>query len=407
MMDSITEINLNNIVSYFREGCKSASFLGLELEHFAVDGQGRLLPYSGEKGIEALLYELSNKYQEKFYSQGHLIALRREDAVISIEPAGQLEISISPQTDAERILQIYESFRREADSALAAWGCKLVEAGYLPKGMAANQELIPKKRYEYMNDYFARIGKYGCCMMRGTAATQVSVDYCDEEDFVRKYEAAYKLTPLLAWITGNTPVFEDKPNHRELIRMKIWREVDKDRTNVYAYLKGSKLSFRSYAEFVYNTPLIVGKLEGRELPTAKTAKELYADRIMNAEEIENTLSMVFPCVRLKRVLELRGADSLPIEEALGYVVLVKALFMSPDVTLDWLKGIGLTTVEAADALADRLLEQGSTTTIHGKSMTEVTEGLFGLAETALEDKERKYLSSLQKRVQGRAGRNEV
>lgn len=400
-MDSIKEVNLNNIVTYFREGCKSTSFLGLELEHFAVDGQGRLLPYSGEVGIEALLCELSGKYQETFYSQGHLIALRREEAVISIEPAGQLEISISPQTDVDRIFQIYESFRREVDTVLAAWGCKLVETGYLPRGMAAGQELIPKKRYEYMNDYFARIGKYGCCMMRGTAATQVSVDYRDEADFARKYEAAYKLTPLLAWITGNTPVFEDKPNHEALIRMKIWREVDKDRTNVYAYLKGRELSFSSYAEFVYNTPLIVGKLEGKELPTAKAAQELYADRIMNTEEIENTLSMVFPCVRLKRVLELRGADSLPIEEALGYVVLVKGLLMSPDITLDWLKSIGLTTVEAADALTDRLLEQGNAATVHGKSMEEAADGLFSLAEAVLEDKERKYLGSLQKRVQGR------
>ncbi len=400
-MDNIQEINLNNIVTYFREGCKSASLLGLELEHFAVDKHNKPLSYSGEIGIEALLCELSGKYQEKFYSQGHLIALRREDAAISIEPAGQLEISISPQADVDKIRNIYTSFREEADAALAVWGCRLVEAGYLPKGLAEEQELIPKKRYQYMNEYFARIGKYGCCMMRGTAATQVSVDYLDEADFIRKYEAAYKLTPLLSWITANTPMFEGEPTRKPLIRTKIWREVDKHRTNVYAYLKGRELSFRSYAEFVYDTPLIVAKLGAREIPTSQAARDLYAGRIMGDEEIENALSMVFPCVRLKKVLELRGADSLPIEEALGYVVLVKSLFSILDNTLNWLEAIGLTTVEASDALADRLLEQGSDTVIQGKSITEAADELFDLAETALNGKEKQYLSCLRMRVQGR------
>ncbi len=234
--------------------------------------------------------------------------------------------------------------------------------------------------------------------MRGTAATQVSVDYCDEEDFIRKYEAAYKLTPLFSWITANTPVFEDELNFNKLIRTKIWREVDRQRTNVFCYLKGRKLSFRSYAEFVYNTPLIVGKLGSREIPTSQAARELYADRLMNEEEIENALSMVFPCVRLKKVLELRGADSLPIEEALGYAALVKGLFASLDKTVHWLEKMGLNTVEASDDLTDRLLEREGERAIQGKSVSEAADELFVLAESVLEDDERKYLSSLRERL---------
>ncbi len=397
-MNNIREINLNNIVSYFREGCKSASLFGLELEHFAVNDKDVLLPYSGERGIEALLGCLSDKYQEKVYSQGHLIGLKRENAAISIEPAGQLEISISPQTELEKILEIYDSFRKEVDACLAKWGCRLVEKGYLPRGKADKQELIPKKRYQYMNEYFARSGKYGLNMMRGTAATQVSVDYAGEEDFVRKYELAYRLTPFLAWITDNVPVFENEPNHQALIRTQIWRGVDKDRTNVYTYLKGRELSFRSYAEFVYETPLIVAKLDGEEISTQKTAEELYAHRIMNTEEIENTLSMVFPCVRLKKVLELRAADSLPIKEALGYVALVKGLLASPDVVLEWLESRGITCVAAADDLTDKLLAQGDAASIQGKGIREMAEELFCLAERLLEEKEKIFLGCLRGRI---------
>lgn len=397
-MDKIKETNLNNIVSYFREGCKDAFLMGLELEHFVVDAKGTPLSYSGEIGVEALLKELSESYTEKVCSNGHLIGMWREDAAISIEPAGQLEVSISPQTDVEKILEIYKHFREEVDGVLAKWNCTLIEAGYLPKGKAREQELLPKTRYQYMDAYFAKIGEYGCCMMRGTAATQVSVDYADEKDFVRKYQVAYKLMPLFSWITDNVPVFEDEPNEKSLIRTKIWRGVDPGRTNLFAYLQGSALSFRSYADFVYHTPLIVGKIDGEEFYTEKTAEELYADKVMSRGEMEHVLSMVFPNIRLKKVLELRGADSLPIGEAVGYMLLVKGLLRTPDVVAEWLKANGIETVADADVLTDKLLLEGNATKIKGKSLVQLSDELFALAEQALEEKERKYLSGLKQRV---------
>lgn len=389
--------NIETMVSYFREGCKDTFMMGLELEHFVVDSQKALLPYSGEKGVEALLNKLSVKYEEEYRVQGRLIGLWRKDCSITIEPAGQLEVSISPQTKAERILEIYATFRREVDELLASWDCHLTECGYLPKGTAAKQELIPKKRYQYMDAYFAKIGDWGRRMMRGTAATQVSIDYADEEDFVRKYEAAYKLMPILSWITDNVPVFEDKPNDKSLIRTRIWRGVDNARTNVYDSLQGNPLNFRSYAEFAYNAPLIVVKENGEDSPTEQTAAEYYADRLIGREETEQILSMVFPCVRLKKVLELRGADSMLIGEALGYAVLVKSLLEKPGRAENWLESVGIRTIEQADELTVILLEKGEKTDFNGQSIKKLTDSLIAFADLFCEEKNKKYLQLLQKR----------
>ena len=389
--------NIETMVSYFREGCKDTFMMGLELEHFVVDSQNALLPYSGERGVEALLNRLSSKYEEEYRVQGRLIGLGRKDCSITIEPAGQMEISISPQTKAERILEIYAAFRKEVDEQLAEWNCQLTECGYLPKGTAAKQELIPKKRYQYMDAYFAKFGDWGRCMMRGTAATQVSIDYADEEDFVCKYEAAYKLMPILSWITDNVPVFEDKPNKKSLIRTKIWQGVDSARTNVYDSLKGKPLSFRAYAEFACNTPLIVVRENGADSPTDQTAAQRYADKLIGREETEQILSMVFPCVRLKKVLELRGADSMPIGEALGYAVLVKCLLEKPKRAENWLESVGIRTIEQADTLTAGLLEKGEGAVFNGTSIAELADSLLAFAELFCEDSEKKYLQLLRKR----------
>lgn len=398
-MNDMRDRNIEQIVSYFQEGCKDTFMMGLELEHFVVDSQNALLPYSGDRGVEALLYRLRENYREEYRTEGHLIGLAREDCVISIEPAGQLEVSIAPQTQVEKILEIYSAFRREVDEILTGWGCHIIEKGYLPAGRAASMELIPKKRYQYMDAYFQKIGDRGCQMMRGTAATQVSIDYANEEDFVQKYETAYKLTPILSWITDNVSVFEDEPNHRALMRTRIWQGVDSRRTNVYRYLQERALSFEGYGEFAYDTPLIVVKKDGVDVPTEKTAAQLYKDRLMSREEIEHMLSMVFPSVRLKKVLELRGADSMPIMEAAGYALLVKNLLKEPYATECLLQSMGLKSIQDADCLTKLLLEQGNQPLFMGQSMKQLAGRLFALADADCRREEQQYLQLLQKRLE--------
>lgn len=123
---------------------------------------------------------------------------------------------------------MYNEFRAKVDPFLAEHACKLVTSGYHPTARALDLTLIPKQRYRFMDDYFKEIGTHGERMMRASASTQVSVDYQDEADAIRKMRIAQALAPLFASVTDNTAVFEAEPAPR-LARFALWRNVDNDR----------------------------------------------------------------------------------------------------------------------------------------------------------------------------------
>ena len=392
--------NIEAIATYLKAGCKSrgnAFKMGLELEHFVLNASDEPVSYSGFHGIEELLQRLEPWYDKKISSQGHLIGLERQGTAISIEPAAQLEISITPQDNAEAVFQIYYDFYRECNEVLQEWGYHLAEIGYLPKGKAKERELIPKKRYEYMDHYFQTIGPSGCYMMRGTASTQVSIDYYSEEDCMRKYRTAYFLWPFLACMASNIPFFEDEQNTNPLRRSAIWQSVDPERTDVFAKVNEEKLSFYSYGEFIYHTPLIVAELDGEFKGVHQSAAALYQDKTMTETEIEHALSMVFPAIRIKHYLEIRYADSLPIEEAVGYMLMIKGLLSNPAVTLEWLERKGICRVNDVKCLLEKIYCSGLKTEIGGVQLQILLEELSDMAKERLSKAEQEKLQPFLRR----------
>lgn len=340
------EYNQANMIRFFQNGCKKSSQplqFGLELEHFVVHSNSQeSLSYNGEQGIEALMKKIKPLYEESFYSQGHLIGLSRQDLSVSLEPAAQLEVSISPQMDVKTIHEIYQQFYEEIVSVLTEWNCELVTMGYQPKSKAADLELIPKTRYEFMDRYFAGIGPYGRQMMRGTAATQVSIDYYSEEDFGKKYKAAMLLGNMFLELCLNTPVYEGMPLKDEHLdgkvpRLVIWNNTDARRVDISPFLQDNAIDFKGYSDFVMQTPVIVKMQGAEETFSNMTIGEICDERKLEEEELEHVLSMVFPMIRLKHYMEIRLADSMPIESVLCYIILIKGLFIDIDDTLSYLQ----------------------------------------------------------------------
>lgn len=386
--------NIQQLIHYFESGvkqCDSVFYMGLELEHFVVDAQERPVSYSGEHGIGQLLKKMAPLYAEKRYSGDHLVGLSRKDADISIEPAGQLEISISPQCDPGEVLRIYKQFYDECNSILSEWGYHLLERGYLVKGKAAQQELIPKKRYEFMDKYFSKIGSDGCCMMRGTAATQVSIDYSSEADCMRKYWASYCLWPFLECLAANTPIYEDAINDNPLQRSRIWQNVDAKRTDFPVSEDLGQMNFASYAKFVYEVPLIVANIGGDECYVEQSAEYLYANTLMTDREIEHVLSMVFPPVRLKKFIEIRYADSLPIKEAIGYMLLLKGLLSDPVPVLEWLSKMQIRSQKDVEEIVEEIYRSGMQATVRGRKLGEILQELIDMAKQCLTQSEKEYL----------------
>lgn len=407
------------VVSYLQSGAKGDAplgSLGVEVEHFVVDARTlRAVPYEDPArgfGVRDVLEQLVRFYPEKsFGHDGDLIGLSSPEASLSLEPAAQLEISIAPFSSIAVIVEVYTRFRSRVDPLLAQHGCALVCRGYHPAARALDLPLIPKQRYRYMNDYFHELGTRAERMMRASASTQVSVDYRDEADAVRKMRVAQALVPVLASLSDNASVFEGAPAQGPLARMGVWRDVDDARCGTVPGLFDEDFGFEAYADWLLGTcPIFVTRPaaddpEGPALRSVAglTAAEAYADAPMSAADIEHLLSMFWPDVRLKRFVEIRPADSLPVERMAGYAALIKGLFYSEEAlcAIEEAFGVcdGVWPLDGASTRAalDAVRDHGDAARFFGRTLAEWKRLVYELAHAALAEDERGYLEGLMPR----------
>ncbi|MCL2598839.1 MAG: glutamate-cysteine ligase family protein, partial [Firmicutes bacterium] len=320
-MDNFEKLNEKQLIAYFESGANDGQKLGLEVEHFVCGGgtqDGFTVPYLGERGVEQLLQKLLPLYERGQYSEGHLIGLSRKHCTVTIEPAAQLEASIGEFESIDDLLQEYQKFLDEANGVLSAWGQRLVTKGYNPHNCVSELSLIPKQRYRVMDAHFVSKGGTGVQMMRGSCATQVSLDYKDEKDFADKYLVANMLSPIFAFMFDNTDVYE-KQKAGVLTRYKVWNNLEGDagkslRTGFVPQIFEERFGFSQYARYILGVqPLFVMDGETLRETGKQTVKQVYQNKAMTTQEVAHALSMVFPFVRLKKYIEIRMADSMPVD----------------------------------------------------------------------------------------------
>lgn len=404
MSQNYKEQNLGLLEQYFRDGCKlnCVQKLGVEIEHIIVRRDTReTVTYDGERGVAWILEQIRESYPQHFYEEDHLLGLYNLDYAISLEPAAQLEVSIVPKESIRVIRQIYESFLGVIRPVLEEQGYELMTVGYQPRSRVDELPLIPKRRYEYMDEYFKTSGTGGRNMMRGTAATQISIDYCCEQDFVRKYRAAYLLMPALKLLSDNTPVFEGQRWDGYLARTGIWDRVDPKRCGILPGLFDQDFCFRTYAEYLWDLPLIFLPAEGGPVYTKdRTVGELFSDRRMTEAEIEHVLSMTFLDVRVKHYVEIRGADSMPFPYVMAYLALVKGLFFEREALSRVLERCPADSgaIRAAEASLQR---EGFEGEIYGCPAVEFIGEILRIASEHLEEGERAFLTPFWKLLETR------
>ena len=306
--------NVDAIAAFIESGCiADEGALGIELEHIIVREDGSPVNYSGEDGIQSALEALRADYPQATYdAEGDLLGVARPGEAVTIEPAAQVELSAGPFHELASAKACFEQFEEKLCDVLAPKHGKLAKAGYHPTARATSLELIPKQRYEYMNRYLGSVSPFGPCMMRGSASTQVSIDYTSADDCVRKYRVASALTPILSLICDNSPIFEGAPRTHRMVRTEIWQHCDPERCGIVPGAVEGSFTLRDYARWVYDTPaILVPDGQGGWREDSRRFSEIYAERPMSRAEIEHALSMVFPDVRLKTYLEIRPADAMP------------------------------------------------------------------------------------------------
>lgn len=420
---SYEQENKQALVAYFTEGAKGdkpLGALGVEVEHFVVTAEGEYpVSYAGrsegEFGVRDVLAHLADAYPQRTYGlEGDLIGLASDEASITLEPAAQLEISIAPYSSISQILRVYNEFRAKVDPFLAEHGCKLVTRGYHPTACALDLTLIPKQRYRFMNDYFKEIGTRGERMMRASASTQVSVDYQDEADAIRKMRIAQALAPIFASVADNTAVFEAEPAPR-LARFALWRNVDNDRCGSVPGLFNEGYSFADYAEWILHTCPIFVTRPSADDPTGpnlravygQSAYEAYGEAPMTRADIEHVLSMFWPDVRLKNFVEIRPADSLPAPLMAGYAALVKGIFYSQrslqaiEEAFGVVEGVWPLTDDSANQALKSIQEDGAEAVVCGKTLAEWQELIFEIADGALDKEDAAHLHDLVAFARGR------
>ena len=397
------ERNIQALVDFIESGIKpegAPEAVGIELEHTVVHDDGSPVGYADDHGIAWLLERLRAEFsQATFDDEGDILGVAREGAAVTIEPAAQVELSAGPFTRLADARRAFEEFESLLARELAPHGMKALTVGYHPTARVDELALIPKRRYRFMDLYFKERGPYGRRMMRGSASTQVSIDYHSTADCLRKLRLAGIAGPLFALICDNSPVFESAPRPHKLVRAKIWQECDPDRCGIVPGSLDPDFTLERYAAYLLDTPaiLVPCKKEGC-CYTERTFGRIYADEPMTRAQVEHMTSMFFTDVRVKTYVEIRPADALPIPHAIAYAALVKGLLTKAS-GLDALEGVfeGIGEADVA-AAKNALMERGYDAEVYGRPVAALCDELVRIAEENLADDERGLLEPLAELV---------
>lgn len=395
------------LVDYFSQGIKpqNVKTLGMEIEHFiCYEDTLEAVAYEEHIGVSHIINELSYRYPDARLSlSGPLLGFETDKFSITIEPAAQLEISIFPHEKISSIESIYKRFRNNLDEIITPLGLKCITLGYQPKSKVADLPLIPKKRYELMDMHFKKTGNHGINMMRGTASVQLSIDYYSNDDFREKFQAAYFLGPYLKLLSDNSPMFEGEKNTKNMLRSRIWEDVDKDRCFIVPNAMKPDYSFNDYADYILNMPTIFlpKTLTGNDdtYTEFKTCEENLNGNELNEEYISHFLSMPFPDVRLKNYIEIRYADSLPVDEAISYIALLKGIFYNEKALAyitNYIKEKNITETDIINT-THNLYEKGFDGDFYDMSVREAHKLFFNFAKEYLDESEKLYLKALEEK----------
>jgi glutamate--cysteine ligase len=312
--------SFDQLAQYIASGEKprDAWRIGTEHEKFGYLTDSLLpLPYAGERSIQSILEALQHRFGwEPIFEQGMIIGLTRNGANISLEPGGQLELSGAPLKDMHAAAHELQDHLREVHSITDAMGIQFLGLGAAPQWSHDQMPMMPKGRYRLMTDYMGRVGTHGTQMMYRTSTVQVNLDFASEADMVLKMRTAIALQPVATALFASSPLFEGKPNGHKSWRSRIWRGLDDARTGMLPFFFEDGMGYERYVDYVLDTPMYFVYRDGNyinalgqsfrdflrgELPALPGEKPTLSDWA-------DHMTTVFPEARVKKYIEMRGAD---------------------------------------------------------------------------------------------------
>ena len=313
------------LAQYLASGCKPKDQWTIGTEHekfgFLTDTHAPL-PYDGPRSVRAILEGLRDRFGwSEVQEGGKIIGLTRNGANVSLEPGGQLELSGAmmanvAQTDAETRQHL-----REVAEVAAPMGVGFMALGAAPIWRHDEMPMMPKGRYRLMTDYMGRVGTHGTQMMYRTCTVQVNLDFSSEADLVQKMRVALALQPVATALFANSPFFEGAPNGHKSWRSRIWRGLDDARTGMLPWVFQPGFGFEAWVEYVLDVPMYFVYRDGVYIDAlGQSFRDFLAGKLPAMPGETPTLSdwadhltTVFPEARMKRYIEMRGADCGSVE----------------------------------------------------------------------------------------------
>jgi glutamate--cysteine ligase len=317
----------DELVAHFEAGCKPQSEwrIGTEHEKFGFHtADFSPVPYEGPSGIAALLHEMAARFGWQPVFEGEtIIALNHPNTAlggsITLEPGGQFELSGAPLQTIHQTCHEVNTHLRQVAEAGSALGIGFFGLGFSPKWTMAQTPRMPKGRYKIMGSYMPKVGRYGLDMMFRSATVQVNLDFGSEADMVKKLRVGLALQPVITALFANSPFTEGRPNGFLSFRSEIWLDTDKARTGMLPFAFEDGMGFERYADYALDVPMYFVYRDGRYIDASGASfRDFLEGRLPQLPGERATLSdwsdhltTLFPEVRLKRFLEMRGADGGP------------------------------------------------------------------------------------------------
>ncbi|MCD9029170.1 glutamate--cysteine ligase [Luteimonas sp. BDR2-5] len=281
-------------------------------------------PFDGERGIEALLKGLTRFDWEAVderigQAPGRTIALLKDGASVTLEPAGQLELSGAPLENIHETCAEVGTHLREVKAVADELDLGFLGMGFQPKWRREDMPWMPKGRYRIMRDYMPKVGSLGLDMMTRTCTVQVNLDYSSEADMVKKFRVSLALQPVATALFADSPFTEGRPNGYLSYRSHIWTDTDADRTGMLDFVFEDGFGYERYVDYLLDVPMYFSYRDGVYVDAAgqsfrdfmRGALPALPGQLPTLRDWNDHMTTAFPEVRLKKYLEMRGADGGP------------------------------------------------------------------------------------------------
>ena len=390
----------DQMAQYLADGCKPKEDWRIGTEHekfgYCTDTH-KPLPYEGDRSIRVMLEGLRDRHGWAPVEEGgKLIGLEKEGANISLEPGGQLELSGAPVETIHETCDEVNTHLREVKDVADEIGVGFIGLGAAPEWSHEQMDLMPKGRYKLMDGYMQKVGTMGTTMMRRTCTVQVNLDFATEADMVQKMRVAVAMQPIANALFANSPFLDGKPNGVKSTRGLVWRNLDDARTGMVPFVFNEGFGFEAWVQYALDVPMYFVYRDGKyidalgqsfrdflkgELPALPGEKPTLSDWA-------DHLTTLFPEARVKKFIEMRGADGGPWRRLcalpafwVGLMYDQSALDGAWDLVKDW-------DAEAREELRIAASTHGLQAEVGGLKMHDLAREAVALSEAGLKSRAR-------------------